>query len=440
MVTSSSMRYGVYHQQMARRYPGKWSAMPEPLAEVSYLPTGAVSAWLTDLAASNQVFYLHPSAGYFFEAVELEPRGMVYRVRPLPDELLDVQPLSESDLKDNEAYWDQLSKVLPPPEGPVDPALLERGYVARGCSRALDFWAVRLQRTGHLKEASLHFEQALAYASDNVSAEVGLAFNRELAAGPPAPLDLTKPIDYDPKKQGTLGQLMARWGPFDHPLWTFRVGRGFVDLTHFRQSLFELGRVHSLFPTNRVVDIVYRNARVMAELGLGQTDVALAGAKALAVEHGDSNLALETLTQVYLYQGDVTNALANVGRQLALNPDNERALLNQGALLIQAKDFEGAVQAMNHLLTLAPKNQPARLNRAIALLQSGQLEAARQDYETLLKTMPDYYGLHYGLGEIAWRQQRKAEALEHYRAYLESARPGTTEYEEVQQRVKELGG
>ena len=117
-----------------------------------------------------------------------------------------------------------------------------------------------------------------------------------------------------------------------------------------------------------------------------------------------------------------------------------RALLNKGALLIQLKDYPAAIEAMNHLLTLEPKNQAARLNRAIALLQSGQLDAAREDYEVVLKDRPRYYGIYYGLGEIAWRQQRKADALEYYRKYLQYAPRGTAEYNEVLQRVKELGG
>jgi tetratricopeptide (TPR) repeat protein len=89
-------------------------------------------------------------------------------------------------------------------------------------------------------------------------------------------------------------------------------------------------------------------------------------------------------------------------------------------------------------LTLQPENTAALLDRAIAQLQSGKLEKAQRDYELLRKQFPKYFAVYYGLGEIAYRQGKRAEALEHYEAYLKHGKAGTAEYKAIEQRVQEL--
>ena len=43
---------------------------------------------LTTLAKTNELYYLHPSFGYYFEQFYLEPHGLVYRLKTLPEDTL----------------------------------------------------------------------------------------------------------------------------------------------------------------------------------------------------------------------------------------------------------------------------------------------------------------------------------------------------------------
>ena len=60
---------------------------------------------LTTLAKTNELYYLHPSFGYYFEQFYLEPHGLVYRLKTLPGDTL-LPPLPDNDeIDENEAFW-----------------------------------------------------------------------------------------------------------------------------------------------------------------------------------------------------------------------------------------------------------------------------------------------------------------------------------------------
>src|SRR5208282_2904286 len=63
------------------------------------------------------VYYLHPSFGYYFEALYLQPRGMVYELKPYSTNLTQPPVATEAEIKTNEAYWAKLEagplKTLP---------------------------------------------------------------------------------------------------------------------------------------------------------------------------------------------------------------------------------------------------------------------------------------------------------------------------------------
>jgi tetratricopeptide (TPR) repeat protein len=106
---------------------------------------------------------------------------------------------------------------------------------------------------------------------------------------------------------------------------------------------------------------------------------------------------------------------------------------------MQLGDFDKAIESLDKLLKLQPSNTAALLNRAIANLQSGKLDAAKRDYESLRESQPESaYQIYYGLAEVAQKQKDTSAALKNYKLYLKHAPKGTSEYENIQQRVKEL--
>lgn len=439
LMLSGLLRFRTHHEQMRRLLGEQWPSMPEVVASNAFYREGDVTAYVRQVATQGALYYVHPSAGFFFETLQLEPHGMVYRVRLRPKDVTQEFRPTEALIEENEAFWDTVGGLVtaPPAEGRQDPP--ERFVARRLLGRALNVWAVHLQRAGHVVEAGRRLDQVLTWEPQNLTAQATREFNRHLAEGQLPPLDLSRPLGLR-NPHLTWEVILSAYGPVDSPPWSFRLGRTLSSVSLFRQALTEFRRVHELYPTNAAAAIWHRSTEAMAWLGEGELNQALEVARSLVAAHPQSETALETLVQVHIYRGEITNALEIVSRQLAINPDNQRALLNDGALRIRIQDYEGAIRSMDRLLTLDPENSAARLNRAIARLQLKRYQEAAEDYQLLLEQRPDYFGIHYGLAECAYHTGDRAKALEHYRRYLELAPRGTQEYAEVQQRVRELEG
>jgi tetratricopeptide (TPR) repeat protein len=234
--------------------------------------------------------------------------------------------------------------------------------------------------------------------------------------------------------------VLSQYGPFDAPLWTFRTGRYYWRGALYRQALAEFQRLTDLLPGNATAQLWRDNMRVTAYFSLGDNALAEKLALELRLRSPRDDLVLETLTQIYMVTERYTNALASVEAQLQLDPDNERALLNQGALCIHLKAYEQALRPLDRLLKLKPDESAALMNRAIALLQTGNLDAAQRDYQLLQKKFPKYHAVYFGLGEIAYRRKDLPAARRNYESYLEYAPRDSAERKQITQRVQELKG
>jgi tetratricopeptide (TPR) repeat protein len=270
---------------------------------------------------------------------------------------------------------------------------------------------------------------------NNHAARVNRAYNAELLKENPP----------DGKSSGDIEVPVEDWdrflranGPFDQPRWTLETGAVLARVGLYRQALVEFDRLGTLSPTNAMVQLWKENMDVMTRLRLGDAAAAEKQALALQQRYPTQDIAFESLTQVYLVTGRVTNALENVDRQLALSPTNVNALLNKAAFHIQLGQFPQAIPALDKLLTLQPQNQAALLNRAIAQLQDNRLAKAEQDYAALIKMAPEAPAVHYGLAEIGYRRTNYVTALSHYEKYLMFGQKGTDEYKAVEKRVEEL--
>ena len=102
------------------------------------------------------------------------------------------------------------------------------------------------------------------------------------------------------------------------------------------------------------------------------------------------------------------------------------------------KEWPKATEIFSEVLDNLPEHVNARLNRAIANLQNGDLDAARDDYEQLLENAPHEFKIHYGLADIADKQKRPADAIEHFTAYLKAAPKHTSEYTNSTKRLEQL--
>ena len=236
-----------YHRFLHAIAPQKW---PDTVTSVE--ATNGVSplhliGLLATLAKTNELYYLHPSFGYYFEQFCMEPHGLVYKLNPLPNDTLRPPKPDKNLIAANEAFWAQAETAAFAPiiqaVTPADPnaaksfgeKMLDLFHVAREpnpnaavagtfYSRGLDFWGVQLQRAGDLTNAAAHFEMAQKLNPDNVVAQINLDFNRNLQAGQATPVDLSKATTDRFGKYGSWDAVLGENGPFDETSFTFKNG------------------------------------------------------------------------------------------------------------------------------------------------------------------------------------------------------------------------
>ena len=482
------------------QFPKIWPAMMSPKEVKPANPLGLVTV-LTLLAKTNELYYLHPSFGFFFEQFYPEPHGLVYKLKTLPGDML-LPPLPDKNLIDeNEAFWARVAaQALPSieraatPRDPNAPQSLgerwlnkfhirretDRNAVTAGTlySRALDFWGVQLQRAHELEKAASAFDSAIKINPDNLVAQINLEFNQSLCDGRSVPVDVSRATSDQFGKYHNWDEILVANGPFDEPSFCLTEGmllasqKGF-----FRQAASALTRVHELAPDNlparlwlgqiyvltrqpdRALDMLREPIAHPEKFSLARTNLTDLNIIAATAYFQKNDLAqgtqlLETemarhladdglrnaVVQVYASHNLFTNALALIDYKLQLTPDDPAWLLNKGYVLIQIKAYPEAIDALSRVLAIETNNNNALFDRAIAYLNSGQLDAARADYKTLQLSLTNSFQVDFGLAEIAWRKHETNEAIANYKHYLANANTNTDEAANVIRRLHELSG
>jgi tetratricopeptide (TPR) repeat protein len=495
-----SLNWPAYLRFLHGKFPQKWPELVSPKEARPINPIGLIGA-LTMLAKSNELYYLHPSFGYYFEQFYQEPHGLAYKLKMLPGDTL-LPPLPDKNqIAENQAFWARvetqafapIKRAVTPPD-PNAPRswgqrMLDKFHVPREqnqnailagtfYSRSLNFWGVQLQRAGDLTNAAACFILAEEVNPDNFVAQINLQFNQSLRAGKNVPLDLSKTTsDQFGKYRDWNGALNAN-GPFDEPSFCFVEGINLAAQNgYFRQAVAPFARVRELAPDNLVARLwlgqIYVLSRLpdralealrdpleqpgrfsLAKMNETQLNVTAAaaylqkndfarGTQLLETEialHPDDTNLLNATVQAYLNHGLFTNALVIIDRQLKLAPNDPAWLFNRGNVSIQLKAYDDAIAAFTRVLATQTNNPSVLFNRALACLNSGKLDAARADYKTLQQSFTNSFWVAWGLGEIAWRQHDTNEAVRNYKIYLANANTNTEEATNVMQRLRELKG
>jgi tetratricopeptide (TPR) repeat protein len=498
-VDTQSLSFPAYHRFLHRKYPHRWPEL------VSATQTNMVNPFVLgqvvdNLSLSNDLYYLHPSFGYYFERFYQEPHGLVYKLKPLPAETL-LPPLPDKELiAENEMFWSQAATdTLPPVEkflSPTDPnaqlsfgeRMLRKYHVPREpspnaaavagtfYSHGLDFWGVELQRVGEFEKAAGWFDAALKLNPDNVVAQINLDFNKSLRTGAPATVDLSKATSDQFGKYGTWKDLVNANGPFDEPSFCFANGQEFADDNQFyRQAIASFNRVRELAPDNlparmrlaqlyllqslpgRALEVLNDPLNNPGKFSLGETNstyVSLLAAEAcfqltdytradellmteIARHPGDDNV-LTIVMQAFMVHSRFESALQLIDSKLKSVPNDPIWLYGRGYVCIQLKDYDGAIAALTHVLTIQTNNEDAIFNRAISNLAADRLDAARADYLRLQQAHTNAFQIAYGLGEIAWRRHETNEAIRNYEIYLANANTNSGEAKIVRDRLNSL--
>jgi tetratricopeptide (TPR) repeat protein len=495
---TQSLVVPAYHRYLHRTFPQRWPEIVSATQTNTLNPVGLIQI-LGMLSRTNDLYYLHPSFGYYFEQFYLEPHGLIYKMKMLPADTL-VPPAPDKKLiAENETFWTQTAlPALAPVEraaAPPDPNAprswgerrLDKFHVPREpdrmailaglfYSRSLDFWGVELQRAGELEKAAVQFGTAQKLNPENVVAGINLRFNQNLRAGRPASVDLSKATTDQFGQYQTWGEVMNANGPFDEPGFCFAIG---VNLaagnSYFRQAVASFDRVRELapdyLPARLWLGQIYLMAhlpkpalaalsdplahpedfslaetnetqlRVLAAAACFQETNFSRGAEMLDAEmtlHPDNNDLFASTAQAYMVNGLFDRALGVIDRKLKSAPDDPAWLYSRGYISIQLKNYDAAIAALSRVLAVQTNNDNALFNRAIANLDSGRLDAARADYLRLQQISSNAFQVAYGLGEIAWRQHDTNEAVRNYQIYLANANTNTGEAQTVLERLREL--
>jgi len=472
-----------YHRQLAKRHAGRW---PDPGAtpDTQVVPPIAIASFLGMQTRSNHVVLLHPPLpAMYLENLWPEPRDLVNELRLYSTN--DITPpritLAQAAAIEADAVRFPLAKAAGTPfwDNQKHPHLDSpdaRSLLVLNSALA-NYLGVTFQRANFSSNAFNFFQKAEATNPSNLVAVLNREFNESRRTGKPV---TNNPAQIAQELLGpgqTWGTVLAKHGPPDEPDFCFALGQLLRQSGLPRQAIIQFTRVTELALTNHLAHLAVADtfialgipdrtkatldvARAKPELraGLAASEAAILRLDALvlsqkgqqaeaeqaflnAVKKFPADLPLlDSLTEIYLLSGRLTNALAVTEAQLKVAPTSPRALVNKGGILIQMKQFEAALAPLGKLIEIQPKHPGAHLNRAMALMNLNRLDDAAKDYEKLIELAPATHNGHFGLGEIARLRKQNGDAKKHYEAGLKLAPADAPETKNAQQRLKEMSG
>jgi protein O-GlcNAc transferase len=120
---------------------------------------------------------------------------------------------------------------------------------------------------------------------------------------------------------------------------------------------------------------------------------------------------------------DPPKALEYCRRASEAEPSNINHAVGFGAALVQAHQYDAAVNVLRKLIGAAPDNATAHANLATALFQLKRYEDAKAEFGWMVSAQPKAAGPYYFLGIIHDQLGEYADAAANYQEYLRLADP-----------------
>jgi tetratricopeptide (TPR) repeat protein len=420
------MPFTVYQKALHKQFPNRWPALPAAKTPITFLSPLYLIQEVVALARSNEVYYLHPSFGYYFEPLYLQPRGLIYRLQLYTTNAVNPPLLAPALLDENLKFWAQIRPSLDRLAGMVGQNINDARALGRSYSRALNWWGVELQKLGRLDDAAQNFELARKLNPGNVAAEINLNCNQTLRAGGVTPVERGKPLDEKFGRYRDWNSLLVVNGPIDDAGLCVRLGQSFATQSLFRQAALQFTRALQLQPDNMdarfaLADVLLAGqipdkalevageirarhsarhlnatnlvelARIeaMAHYNKGELDAAEKLLVEARRQFPANETLLDTLAQMYLTADRLTNALAAVEEQLKLKPDNVDVLLNKAYLCMRLESYEPASAAVAAVLQKEPNNVRALLDKGAICIQTKAFKDAVAPLDQALKLQPE---------------------------------------------------
>ena len=477
-----------YRTYLDRKRPGLWLVSTN---RHDLVPQEMIFL-LNKLVQTNQVFYLHPSFGYFFESFYLQPMGTVYELKAYKTNSINPPALTADDITTTEEFWDEAMPEIKSLEH--TPALIpasigrrmdktlrlseivlqQDGLLKTWYSLALNDWGAYLQRNNHLPAALRLFTQAINLNTNSWVARLNSFANTNLQSGSNMDLGMVPALASRLGSPKNLPLSLKIFGPVDEPSCCYLLGTVYESQGLARQALQQFERARALAPKALAAQLELANlyaryqfndlalqnvasirasvtnmaANPLLDMQLSMLEAAIwqqqtnstkfhGALNSLETRHDQDPTVINRVAQAYMVLNDFTNAAMAISNSLALDPDNISTMLLQSSILIKAQRSAEAISVLNRLLAIT--NSPeAKFNRGLAFQQSSNYPAAKADYLALQELAPNSMVLNFCLGDLATQQHDTNQAMYYYILCLSNAPAGSPQWNAAHQRLKSL--
>jgi predicted TPR repeat methyltransferase len=184
----------------------------------------------------------------------------------------------------------------------------------------------------------------------------------------------------------------------------------FLDASDFQAAEARLRRALRLSPTNPAI---LTNLSVALLQQGRRIDAGGFAAKAVAANPRNVE-ALLVLAHCHTHAGDLSAALEDYDRIIALEPRIAEAHNNRGLVLHRLSHPAEALESCDRAIALSPNLSDAHVNRGNALHVLGRHDEALAAYDRALALNHDRVEAHLGRGNVLCEESRHEEALVAY--------------------------
>jgi tetratricopeptide (TPR) repeat protein len=124
------------------------------------------------------------------------------------------------------------------------------------------------------------------------------------------------------------------------------------------------------------------------------------------------------MASVYMQQGNAADAKATLDHAIEADPKLPEAWFTLGMLQNRQKDFAGAEKSLTEGLKLDDAAPQGHYELGKTYLALNRPDDAEQQAKKAIALLPTMAPPHILLGNIAWKKQDAATALQEYQEYL----------------------
>lgn len=458
-VETRMMNFALYQIHLNRLQPKLWPALPEAVQPKDSLNQAFLSQQVAGLASTRELYYLHPSFGYYFETVYQRPLGLSLKVVAYGTNSLAPPPMTSEEVQRTEDWFTRHEsswKGLP--------AITREDFptariLAEWYSRSLNQWGVELQRIGRLDDAAKRFTQAAAVNTNNFVAALNLQVNEALRKGVHQAIATNTTVERGFAELGGFDAVLTAHGPFDEALFCQRQARVLAQNGLNRQAALAFKRSIELDPSNLRAQVEFAAVCVAGEAynealaslaevrrrapaaGLSMADDLDVSRLEAVIYSGKGNAAKteEILLNLYRKYPKQDAALANLAEfyaganrfkdaarvldeQIALNPDNLVSRFYRGVISMRLEAYDEALATFDLILRKQPANADVLLNKAVVYIQTKRHAEAIPVLNDILRNQPEHKAALMNRAIASLQSEQLDQAARDY-TKLESALP-----------------